>query len=70
MKISGTVHLIHKENNEWIFKFEEDGKPLKVPFVFYTGDYDDGQEIECYLETVAGIERAKPLFPLPNVIQK
>jgi len=70
IKIKGTVHLIHKEHNSWCFKYEEDGKPLRVPFVFYTGEYEDGQELDCYLETVANIERAKPLFSLPNVIKQ
>lgn len=71
MKIKGTIHLIHKEDNQWIFKYEEDGKPLRIPFVFYTGKYEDGQELDCYIETLSGpgIQRAKPLFPIPDTLQ-
>lgn len=65
MKISGTIHLIHKENNEWCFKYKQDKVDQRVPFVFYTGQYTDGQQLDCYLETIANVERAKPLFPLP-----
>jgi hypothetical protein len=65
MKVRGTVHLIHQEDNQWIFKFELEGKPQRLPFVFYSGKYEDGQELDCYLETVGGVERAKPLQTLP-----
>lgn len=65
MKLKGTINLIHKEDNSWIFKYTDEGVVKRVPFVYYSGVYQDGQEIEAYLETLAGIERAKPLFPLP-----
>ncbi len=67
MKLKGTIHQIQKDEQNWIFKFTQDETPRRVPFIFYSGYYEDGQECECYLESVAGIERAKPLFPLPNV---
>jgi hypothetical protein len=67
MKIKGTIHQIHVEDNTWIFKYTEDGVDKRIPFIYYSGYYEDGQELDCYLETLAGIERAKPLFPLPNV---
>jgi hypothetical protein len=67
MKVKGTIHQIHKLDNLWCFKYEIKGNIFRVPFVYYTGKYEDSQEIECYLETLAGIERAKPLFPLSNL---
>jgi hypothetical protein len=69
MKIKGVVNCINKEDNTWIFKFTEDGVVKRIPFVYYSGVYEDGQEIEAYLETLAGIERAKPLFPLPFAVK-
>ena len=56
--------MIHEDNNEWIFKFKEEEKDLKVPFIWHGDRYsfEDGQDIECILETLAGIERAKPLW--------
>jgi hypothetical protein len=65
MKLKGTINLIQKEDNSWIFKYTDEGVVKRVPFVYYSGVYQDGQEIDAYLETLAGIERAKPLFPLP-----
>lgn len=66
MKIKGTIHLVHEGENSWCFKYEKEGTTNRVPFIYYTGKYEEGQEIECYIETLVGIERAKPLFPIPN----
>lgn len=65
--IKGTIHLIHKEDNTWMFLYKEEGIDKRVPFVYYSGFYEDGQELECYIETLVGVERAKPLFSMPNV---
>jgi hypothetical protein len=66
IRLKGTVHNIHKEDNLWCFKYEKEKQTFRVPFVFYSGKYEDGEELDCYIETLAGIDRAKPLFERPT----
>lgn len=62
MRIKGTIHLLHKIDNLWCFKYVESKMIHRVPFRYLEGNFIDGEEIECYLESVGGVDIARPLL--------
>lgn len=59
MKIKGTIHLIHRLDNLWIFKYTTNQSICRVPL--HHTNYDnliDGQDIFCKLDFIQGVEVA------------
>ena len=62
MRIKGSIHIIHKLDNLWCFKYEVNGIIHRVPFIIDTSQgYQDSQEIEVILIDNFGITIAKPI---------
>lgn len=59
MKVRGNVHLIHKLDNLWIFKFITGKTIHRVPFVFEKIDFEDGDELDGFLYEVDGVTYAR-----------
>ena len=61
--MKGTIHLIHKLDNLWIFKIEEkigkDLVPKRFTFLTEGNQFEDGQEIEGQIVLIEGIEFIK-----------
>jgi hypothetical protein len=61
MRIKGQICLLHKLDNLWCLKYTENKSIHRVPFRFLSGVYQDGEELECYLEIIGGVEIARPI---------
>jgi len=61
--MKGTLHLIHKLDNLWIFKTHEKiGKdliPKRFTFITEGIEYEDGQEIVGQIVMIEGVEYIK-----------
>ena len=61
--MKGTLHLIHKLDDLWIFKtYEKIGKdliPKRFTFLREGIDYEDGQEILGQIVIIEGVEYIK-----------
>lgn len=61
--MKGTVHIIHKLENQWMFlTYETVNKiniPKRFPFIIGEGEYLDGQEVLGYLVIKDGVEWIK-----------
>ncbi len=62
MILKGSIHLIHKLDNFWIFLTTEtiDKKqvPKRIPFLTNDKLYEDGQELEVFITQRDGVEIA------------
>ena len=69
MKVKGTAHNIHKLDRLWMFSYKDNKNTYRVP-LFHT-NYDeiiDGQEIECKLEMVQGVEVGIPIIEMKSKV--
>jgi hypothetical protein len=62
--MKGTIHNIHKLDGIWMFKYvlieNKRSSIHRIPFVFKEGTFENGQELEVVIESVQGIDVARP----------
>lgn len=60
--MKGTIHLIHKSDNLWIFKIDIDNVTIRYPFIHNDPNLENGQEIIGEIINIGGVECIKKKF--------